>query len=308
MKYITLLDCVGNTPLIELKNIEKQFNLPFKLFAKLERNNPSGSVKDRTALYIVKNGLEAGKINQDSTIIEATSGNTGISLCMIASALGLKTTIVMPENVSIERRKIMKAYGANLILTPKTLGMKGSKEKADELSKNTPNSFLAHQFENESNIEAHYSGTGIEILRDLDNKVDVFISGFGTGGTLSGVSKRLKETLKNVETIGVEPKNSPLLTEGKTGPHKIQGIGANFIPNNLLTQYVDRFIDVGDDEAYEGSRILASKEGIFAGISSGAALMAAMSLDKEFYKGKNIVIILPDNGERYLSVEGLYEQ
>lgn len=307
MEKFKLVDYVGKTPLIELKKIEQTYDLGFHLYAKLERSNPSGSVKDRAALFIINEAIQNGLINEKTTIIEASSGNMGISLAMISAIYGLKIIITMPESASIERRKIMKAYGAEVILTKKELGMEGAVEEAERLGKEIDNSFLAHQFENESNIKAHYFGTGVEILNDLDGKVDVFVAGFGTAGTLSGVSKRLKETNKEIETIGIEPERSPLMTKNQAGPHKIQGIGANFIPDNLLKQCIDRFIDISDEEAYEATRILAKEEGILAGISSGAALAGALKLDKTKYSNKNIVIILPDNGERYLSVQGLYE-
>ena len=307
MKEINLIESIGHTPLVRLKNIEEMYHLPYKIFAKLERNNPSGSVKDRPALYIVKDGIRKGLIDKDSTIIEATSGNMGISLAMIASALNLKCLIVMPENASKERKQMIEAYGAKVMLTKKEDGMEGSVKLANELAKNVKNSFLASQFDNSSNLKAHYETTSKEILEDLNNNLDVFIAGVGTGGTISGCAKRFKEVLKNVEIIGVEPKSSPLLNKGYVASHKIQGLGPNFIPNILSIKLIDRIIDVSDEDAYEFSRVLAKKEGILAGISSGAALFAATTLDKNLYKDKNICLILPDNGERYLSVEGLYE-
>ncbi len=307
MKYQNILDAIGNTPLIRLKNIETKFNLPFHLFAKLERSNPSGSVKDRAAYYIIKDGIEKGLIDEETTIIEATSGNMGISLAMVASALHLKCIIAMPSNASVERMQMMKAYGANLHLSEATLGMKGSVELANKLAKNIENHFLANQFANESNIKAHYETTSIEILKDLNDKLDVFIAGIGTGGTLIGNAKRFKEIDDKIEIIGVEPLNSPLLNQGKHGVHKIQGIGANFVPTILDLNLIDKVLDIKDEEAYEMSKILAKEEGILVGISSGAALAASLKLNEEKYKNKNVCIILPDNGERYLSVEGLYE-
>lgn len=307
MKEINLLESIGHTPLVRLKNIEKMYHLPYKIFAKLERNNPSGSIKDRAALYIVKDAIKEGLINKDSTIIEATSGNMGISLAMISSVLNLKCLIIMPENASKERKQMIEAYGAKVILTKKEEGMEGSVKLANELAKNIKNSFLTSQFNNSSNSKAHYITTSKEILKDLNNNLDVFIAGIGTGGTISGCAKRFKKSLKDVEIIGVEPKSSPLLNKGYASSHKIQGLGPNFIPNILNTNLIDRIINVRDEDAYEFSRILAKQEGILAGISSGAALFAATTLNKELYKGKNICIVLPDSGERYLSVEGLYE-
>lgn len=302
-----VLDLIGNTPLVELNNIKNHYDLPFNLYAKVERNNPSGSIKDRAAKEIILDGIKEGKINKDTLIIEATSGNTGISLAMICASLNLKCKIVMPENSSKERILMMKAYGADVILTPASLGMKGSVDKAEELTKTYKNFFKSDQFNNLSNFDAHYKYTGKEIYDGLNGKIDVFIDGFGTGGTLSGVGKYLKEKNSEIKVIGVEPLASPLITKGKSGPHLIQGIGANFIPENLKLDYVDEVIDISDEEAYEGARILAQKEGLLCGISSGASLMGAIKLDKEKYKGKNVVIILPDNGERYLSIGGLYE-
>lgn len=302
-----ILEAIGNTPLISLHNIEKKYNLSFHLYAKLERCNPSGSVKDRAAYYIIKEGMEKGLINEDTTIIEATSGNMGISLAMIASSLHLKCIIVMPNNASVERMQMMRAYGAILHLTDAKLGMQGSVDFAENLAKSIDNSFLAHQFENDSNVNAHYETTAKEIIDDLNGQVDVFIAGVGTGGTIMGSAKRLKELNKNIEVIGVEPKESPLLNKGESGSHKIQGIGANFIPKILKLNLIDNIIDVSSEEAYQMTRELAKEEGLLVGISSGAALKAAIMLDDKKYKDKNVCIILPDNGERYLSVEGLYE-
>lgn len=303
----TMLESIGQTPLIELKNIEKEFNLTYSLFAKLERCNPSGSVKDRAAYYIIKDGIESGKITKDSVVIEATSGNMGISLAMICASYGIKCIICMPENASKERVLMMKAFGAEVNLTKKEQGMQGSVNLAEELGKKYKNSFLAHQFENESNVKAHYETTSWEILKELDGKLDVFIAGVGTSGTLIGNAKRFKEFNKNIEIIGVEPASSPLLNKGFAGAHLIQGLGPNFLPKIYKKELVDRVIDITNEEAYEGTRLLSKKEGLLCGISSGAALKGALSLDRQTYKGKNVVIILPDNGERYLSVENLYE-
>lgn len=302
-----VFELIGNTPLVKLNKIIEKYDLSFNLYAKLERNNPSGSVKDRAAYYIIKDAFEKRLINKDSTIIEASSGNMGISLALISSYYNLKCIITMPSNASKERIKMMEAYGAKVILTKKEEGMKGSINEANRLAKEIPSSFLTKQFENEANIKAHYETTSKEILSDLDNKIDVFIAGIGTSGTLIGNAKRFKEELKSVEIIGVEPLSSPLINKNIAGSHLIQGIGANFIPSLYNKNYVDRVLDISNEDAYRGVKLLSSLEGLFVGISSGASLMAALTLNKEIYKNKNVVIILPDNGERYLSVEGLYE-
>ncbi len=303
----SVLECIGDTDLVELKNIEKEFNLTYKLYAKLERENPSGSIKDRAALYIINDGLKNGTINKETVIIEATSGNTGISLAMIGARLNLKVIIVMPENASKERRLMMQAFGAEVILTKKELGMQGAVDKANDLKKLNPNSIIADQFNNISNINAHYYGTSKEILKDLNGKLDVFIAAFGTSGTLIGNGKAFKEYDKNIEIIGVEPKSSSLVLTGKAGPHKIQGIGANFLPSLYNSEYVDKVISISDEDSYLGARLLAKKEGLLCGISSGCNLMAAINLDKKAYANKIVVTVLPDNGERYLSVDGLYD-
>lgn len=302
-----VFELIGNTPLVKLNKIIEKYDLSFNLYAKVERNNPSGSVKDRAAYYIIKDAFEKRLINKDSTIIEASSGNMGISLALISSFYNLKCIITMPSNASKERIKMMEAYGAKVILTKKEEGMKGSINEANRLAKEIPSSFLTKQFENEANIKAHYETTSKEILSDLDNKIDVFIAGIGTSGTLIGNAKRFKEELKSVEIIGVEPLSSPLINKNIAGSHLIQGIGANFIPSLYNKNYVDRVLDISNEDAYRGVKLLSSLEGLFVGISSGASLMAALTLNKEIYKNKNVVIILPDNGERYLSVEGLYE-
>ena len=303
----SVLNSIGETPLVKLDNIIKKYQLTFNLFAKLERCNPSGSVKDRAAYFIIKDGLDEKKIDKDSVIIEATSGNMGISLSMIAASFGLKCIICMPENASTERVLMMKAFGAEVILTDKKEGMTGSVKKAEELGRKYKNSFLAHQFENASNIKAHYETTSWEILKDLDGKLDVFMAGVGTSGTLIGNAKRFKQLNPKIEIIGIEPASSPLLNKGLSGPHLIQGLGPNFLPKIYDKKLVDKVFDITNEEAYEGTRILAKTEGMLCGISSGAALMGALKLNKDIYKNKNVVIILPDNGERYLSVENLYE-
>ena len=302
-----ILDCIGNTPLVKLNKIIKKYNLSFNLFAKVERFNPSGSIKDRASYFMIKDAFENHKINKDTLIIEPTSGNTGIGLAMICAYFNLKCHIYMPSNSSIERVKMMEAYGAKVILTDASLGMKGAIEEAFKEHKENKNSLVPSQFDNYANSKSHYYTTAKEILFDLDNIVDVLIAGIGTGGTISGISSYFKDNNLNTYIIGVEPSNSPLLTKKYTGAHKIQGIGANFVPAILKIVNINEVIDIDDDEAYKGCNILAKEEGIFAGISSGAVLSAALKLDNDKFKNKNVVIILPDNGERYLSVEGLYE-
>ena len=301
-----VLDLIGNTPLVKLDKIKEYFGVSFNIYAKFERNNPSGSIKDRIAKEIILDGLKHNLINENTEIIEATSGNTGISLAMICAYLNLKCTIVMPENASKERVQMMKAFNANVILTDANLGMDGSVKVANELALKNKNSFVCNQFNNVNGINAHYKYTANEIINDLNGKVDVFLAGFGTSGTLIGVSKRLKEFNPSIETIGIEPLSSPLLTQNKSGIHKIQGIGANFVPGLFDNKLVDRIIDISDEESYLGARLLANMEGLFCGISSGAVIYALSKLDKKIYSEKNVVIILPDNGERYLSVGGLF--
>ena len=301
----TIADVIGNTPLVRLANIEKEFGLNSKIYAKLERANPTGSIKDRAAAEMIKTALAEGRINSDTLIIEPTSGNTGIGLASVCTSLGLKLVLFMPSNCSIERVKMMRALGAECILVSEG-GMAGCIEKVRALAKENPNSFIPMQFENEANVAAHYKGTGPEIYKELEGNIDVFVSAFGTGGTITGVTKFLKEKGVNVFSVGVEPAGSPFVSEGKKGPHKIQGIGAGFKPAILDLGLVDRVMTISDEEAYEFARLLARKEGCFAGISSGANVAAAVKMAKE-NPGKTIVTVLPDNGERYLSVEGLYE-
>lgn len=300
--YKSFLDLVGNTPLLELSNYNKNNNLNATILAKVELFNPAGSIKDRIAKGIILDALDKGTINKDTTIIEPTSGNTGIGLAAIGAALGLKVVIVMPDSMSIERRNLIKAYGAELVLTEGSKGMAGALEKANELHNTNPNSFIAGQFENPVNPETHFKTTGPEIWNDTDGKVDILVAGIGTGGTISGIGKYLKSKNPNIKVIAVEPETSPILTKGYAGPHQIQGIGANFVPKNLDTDIYDEIIDVPNEEAFKYGKELGRTEGVLVGISSGAALYAATLVAKrEENKGKNIVVILPDTGDRYLS-------
>jgi len=300
--YKSIDETIGNTPLVELRNIERELGLKARIFAKVEFFNPAGSVKDRIAKAMLDDMEASGKIGKGSVIIEPTSGNTGIGLSSVAAARGYRTIIVMPETMSVERRKLMKAYGAELVLTKGSEGMKGAVNKAEELLKEIPDSVIPGQFVNPSNPRIHFETTGPEIYKDLDGKVDVLVAGVGTGGTISGIGKFLKSKNPKTEVVAVEPARSPLLSEGKAGPHGIQGIGANFVPDVLDREVYDRIIKVSDDDAYNGGRLIGRKEGILVGISSGAALSAAIELAKDpAYAGKNIVAIMPDTGERYLS-------
>ena len=299
------VDLVGSTPLVRLERMEKEFHLKCRLFAKYERNNPTGSIKDRIAKEILLNALERKEINQDTVIVEPTSGNTGIGLCAVAASLGLKAVIFMPSSMSVERRKMMTAFGAEIVLTDAKAGMPGAIEAAKEFASKTPNSYIPGQFDNFDNSLAHYKTTGPEIYRDLDGNVDVFLAGFGTGGTITGTSRYLKEQKKDILTIGIEPEESPVISKGVNVPHKIQGIGAGFKPAVLDLTYVDKVVTVPSEKAYEFARLLARKEGLFCGISSGANIYEAVEIAKTM-EDKNIVTVLPDNGERYLSVEGLF--
>ncbi|MDD7213603.1 MAG: cysteine synthase A [Candidatus Enterosoma sp.] len=299
------VDLVGSTPLVRLERMEKEFHLKCRLFAKYERNNPTGSIKDRIAKEILLNALERKEINQDTVIVEPTSGNTGIGLCAVAASLGLKAVIFMPSSMSVERRKMMTAFGAEIVLTDAKAGMPGAIAAAKEFASKTPNSYIPGQFDNLDNSLAHYKTTGPEIYRDLDGNVDVFLAGFGTGGTITGTSRYLKEQKKDILTIGIEPEESPVISKGVKGPHKIQGIGAGFKPAVLDLTYVDKVVAVPSEIAYEFARLLARKEGLFCGISSGANVYEAVEIAKTM-EDKNIVTVLPDNGERYLSVEGLF--
>lgn len=304
----SITELVGNTPLLELTHIEAEENIQATLLAKLESFNPAGSVKDRVAKAIIEDAEKTGRLKKGSVIIEPTSGNTGIGLASVATAKGYRTIIVMPETMSNERKMLIKAYGAELVLTEGSKGMKGASDKAEELSKKIPNSIIAGQFTNPINPKMHYDTTGPEIWADTEGKVDYFVAGVGTGGTLSGVGKYLKEQNPNVKVIAVEPETSPLLSKGQAGPHKIQGIGANFVPETLDKDVYDEIIAVPNDEAILTARKAAKQEGFLIGISSGAALWAGKQLAaRPENKGKNIVVIFPDGGERYLSTN-LYDE
>ena len=300
--YKNITETIGGTPIVELNNLKKKLGFYGNIFAKVEFFNPGGSVKDRIARAMIETAIKEGLINKDTVLIEPTSGNTGVGLSMIAASKGLRIILTMPETMSIERRKILKAYGAEVVLTPGSEGMKGAIAKANELAKEYPNSFIPSQFENLANPKAHYETTGPEIYQDMDGKIDYFIAGVGTGGTLSGTGKYLKERIKDMRVIAVEPATSPVLSKGTPGPHKIQGIGAGFVPNTLDTSIYDEIMPIENEEAFEKARLIARNEGILVGISSGAALAAAIKLaSKEENKDKNIVVLLPDTGERYLS-------
>ena len=299
-----MTELIGKTPLLELKNIEKKYDLKGKIIAKLEYLNPAGSVKDRIALEMIEQAEKDGVLKKDSVIIEPTSGNTGIGLCAIAAAKGYKAIIVMPETMSVERRQMMQAYGAELVLTEGAKGMKGAIAKADEILKETPNGFIPGQFVNPANPKAHEKTTGPEIWEDTDGKVDIFVAGVGTGGTISGAGAFLKSKNPDVKVVAVEPESSPVLSGGNPGPHKIQGIGAGFIPDTLNTGIYDEIVKVKNEDAFEMGREIARTEGVMVGISAGAALWTAKMLaEKEENAGKNIVVLLPDTGDRYLSTE-----
>ena len=300
--YDSILDLVGKTPLVELKRIEEKEGLQAKLIAKVESFNPAGSVKDRIAKAMIEDAEAKGLLKEGSVIIEPTSGNTGIGLAAAATVKGYRMILTMPETMSVERRNIVKAYGAEVVLTDGTKGMKGAIEKADELAKEIPNSFIAGQFVNPANPETHKKTTGPEIWEDTDGAVDIFVAGVGTGRTITGTGEYLKEKKPEVKVVAVEPASSPVLSEGVSGPHKIQGIGAGFVPETLNTGIYDEIIKVENEDAFETGRYLAAEEAILAGISSGAALYAAIQLAKrEENKGKTIVVLLPDNGDRYYS-------
>ncbi len=305
--YTSAEQLIGNTPLVELTHIEKEFGLKAKLIAKLELFNPAGSVKDRVALAMINDAEKRGVLNKDSVIIEPTSGNTGIGLASVAAARGYKLIIVMPDSMSVERRQIMKAYGAQLVLSPGAKGMPGAIELANQLAASTPNSFIAGQFVNPANVMAHYTTTGPEIYSAYsatDGKVDIFVAGVGTGGTITGTGKYLKEQNSKIKVVAVEPATSPVLSKGVKGPHGIQGIGAGFVPDILDTGIYDEIIPVKDEDAFTYGRLMGKKEGVLVGISSGAALAAAVELARrEENAGKQIVVLMPDTGDRYLSTK-----
>ena len=300
--YKSVQELVGNTPLMELTHIEKEYNLAAKILVKLEYFNPAGSVKDRIAKQMIEEAEAEGTLKPGSVIVEPTSGNTGIGLSMIAQTKGYKSIILMPESMSIERRKLMKAYGAELVLTPAKDGMKGAIAKAKEIVENTPNAWTPGQFTNQANVHAHYKTTGPEIWQDTDGNVDMLIAGVGTGGTITGTGTYLKEQNPNLEVIAVEPADSPVLAGGKPGAHKIQGIGAGFVPDVLNQNIYNRIVHVTNEDAIESGKLISKKEGVLVGISSGAAIWAAIQEAKrEENAGKTIVAILPDSGDRYLS-------
>ena len=300
--YTSADQLIGKTPLLELTHIEKKYGLKAKVLAKLEYFNPAGSVKDRIARKMLDDAEAAGKLTPDSVIIEPTSGNTGIGLASVAAARGYRIIIVMPETMSVERRQLMKAYGAELVLTEGAKGMKGAIEKADELAKEIPNSFVPGQFVNPSNPKAHYETTGPEIFEDTDGEVDIFVAGVGTGGTVTGVGEYLKDKKPGVKVVAVEPETSAVLSTGVAGAHKIQGIGAGFVPDVLDTKVYDEIIPVSNEAAFEAGKLIGKSEGVLVGISSGAAAYAAIELAKcPENEGKTIVVLLPDTGDRYLS-------
>lgn len=302
--YTSMEQLIGNTPLLELTHLERELGLKARVLAKLEYLNPAGSVKDRVGLAMILDAEEQGCLQPGGTIVEPTSGNTGIGLAAVAAARGYHVIIVMPDSMSVERRLLMTAYGAELVLTEGAKGMTGAIEKAKELAGEIPNSIIAGQFDNPANPEAHYQTTGPEIWRDTDGQVDVFVAGVGTGGTITGTGRYLKEQNPGVKVVAVEPADSPLLSGGTAGPHGIQGIGANFVPSVLDTEVYDAVIPVTTQQAYEAGRLLGRREGVLAGISSGAALWAALGLAKrEEYAGKTVVVLLPDTGDRYLSTD-----
>lgn len=302
--YTSAEQLIGNTPLVELTQIEKELGLKARLIAKLELFNPAGSVKDRVALAMINDAEKRGVLSKESVIIEPTSGNTGIGLASVAAARGYKLIIVMPDSMSVERRQIMKAYGAQLVLSPGAKGMPGAIELANQLAASTPNSFIAGQFVNPANVMAHYTTTGPEIYSATDGKVDIFVAGVGTGGTITGTGKYLKEQNSKIKVVAVEPAASPVLSKGVKGPHGIQGIGAGFVPDILDTGIYDEIIPVKDEDAFTYGRIMGKKEGVLVGISSGAALAAAVELARrEENAGKQIVVLMPDTGDRYLSTK-----
>ncbi len=306
--YNSIEETIGSTPLIPLKNLQKNLNLNATIYAKLEYFNPAGSVKDRVAKQIIEDAEKSGLLKNGATVIEPTSGNTGIGIAAICASKGYKAIIVMPNNMSKERIMLLKAFGAEVVLTDGSLGMKGAIEKAEEIKEKTENSIIAGQFTNPSNPKAHYNTTGPEIYDDLSGKIDAFVAGIGTGGTITGTAKYLKEKNSNIFVLGIEPAGSPLITKGYSRAHGLQGIGANFIPEILDMNVIDEVTAVTDDDAYKNARLLGKTEGILIGISSGAALSAAIKLaERKEMSGKNIVVLLPDGGDRYLSTT-LFEE
>lgn len=304
MLFKNASELIGNTPLVELTNIEKQYSLKAKLYAKVEYFNPTGSVKDRIALSMINDAFDKGLINENSVLIEPTSGNTGIGIAALCAMKNIKCILVMPESMSIERRKLLSIYGAKLVLTEAKEGMGGSIKKAKELEKTIPNAVILGQFDNEANPRIHYLTTGKEIYNDLNGKVDLFIAGIGTGGTISGTGKYLKEKIKDVKVIGVEPLSSPVISQNKKGSHKIQGIGAGFIPSTLDLSIIDKVETCSDEDAFKFARIVPSIEGMLVGISSGASLKVAIEYaKKDENANKNIVVLFPDSGDRYLSTD-----
>ena len=305
MIYKCAAELIGRTPLIALNNIKEKFSLKANLIAKAELFNPAGSIKDRAALEMIKDAEQSGKLKKGTTIIETTSGNTGIGLASVGCAMGYKVIIIMPDTMSVERRMLMKAYGAEVVLSDGALGMSGTIAKAEEIQKEMPDSIIMGQFTNPANPEAHYKTTGPEIWEDTEGAIDILVCGVGTGGTITGTGKYLKEKKSDINIVAVEPDASPLLSGGTAAPHKLQGIGANFIPEILDRSIIDEIIPISADDAYECGRLMGQLEGLLVGISSGAALSAAIELAKRSEnEGKNIVVILPDTGERYLSTEG----
>lgn len=300
--YKNVTELIGNTPVVELSNLEKEVGLKAQLLAKVEFFNPAGSVKDRIAKRMIEKAEEQGLLKKGATIIEPTSGNTGIGLASVCASKGYKAIFTMPETMSVERRNLLKAYGAKIVLTPGSQGMKGAIAKAKELQESTPNSLIPSQFTNLENPQAHYETTGPELWEQTDGKIDIFVAGIGTGGTISGTGKYLKEKNPNIKIVAVEPEGSPVLSQGKAGPHGIQGIGAGFVPDTLNTQIYDEIITVTNENAYNTGRAIAQKEGLLVGISSGASVYAAIQLAKRpENEGKRIVALMPDTGERYLS-------
>lgn len=300
--YKNVTELIGNTPVVELPNLEKEVGLKAQLLAKVEFFNPAGSVKDRIAKRMIEKAEEQGLLKKGATIIEPTSGNTGIGLASVCASKGYKAIFTMPETMSVERRNLLKAYGAKIVLTPGSQGMKGAIVKAKELQESTPNSLIPSQFTNLENPQAHYETTGPELWEQTDGEIDIFVAGVGTGGTISGTGKYLKEKNPNIKIVAVEPEGSPVLSQGKTGPHGIQGIGAGFVPDTLNTQIYDEIITVTNENAYNTGRAIAQKEGLLVGISSGASVYAAIQLAKRpENEGKRIVALMPDTGERYLS-------